>query len=58
MGELLGFIGAYPAGVSAGEIARRFDLPRTSLNRQLKQLQQNGQVVVTGKGAGNTLPTY
>ncbi len=50
MGELLGFIGAYPAGVSAGEIARRFDLPRTSLNRQLKQLQQNGQVVVTGKG--------
>lgn len=50
MHELLGFIGAYPAGVSAGEIARQFDLPRTSLNRQLKVLQNTGQVVVNGKG--------
>lgn len=50
MDELLGFIGAYPAGISAGEIARHFELPRTSLNRQLKQLQQCGQLVVTGKG--------
>lgn len=50
MDKLLSFIGAYPAGVSAGEIERHLQLPRTSLNRQLKQLQGTGQVVVTGKG--------
>lgn len=50
MDKLLDLIGAFPAGVSAGEIARHLQLPRTSLNRQLKQLQGTGQVIVTGKG--------
>lgn len=50
MDELIGFISGCPNGVSASQIARQFQLPRTSLNRRLNALQKAGHILVTGRG--------
>ena len=47
--SLLEFVSGSPQGVSAGEIERQFAVPRTSLNRRVKELIDAKQLIVTGK---------
>jgi hypothetical protein len=51
MADLRAFLRAYPAGASAGEMEHALGIPRSSLNRLLKQEVEKGSLLRFGRGA-------